>query len=118
MHLKLIKNGNKKLALRRVNWLGRKDSNLRDGWTKTSCLTTWRRPNILLYFYLILHKANCQQLLFNNMLSLSPMLPHISYPLPTICPNELQTFVLSYLLSNARPSLNSSSSRPPSLKHP
>lgn len=24
--------------------LGRKDSNLRDGWTKTSCLTTWRRP--------------------------------------------------------------------------
>ena len=25
--------------------LGRKDSNLRDGWTKTSCLTTWRRPN-------------------------------------------------------------------------
>ena len=27
-----------------LNWLGRKDSNLRDGWTKTSCLTTWRRP--------------------------------------------------------------------------
>ena len=35
---------NKKLAFQRVNWLGRKDSNLRDGWTKTSCLTTWRRP--------------------------------------------------------------------------
>ena len=25
--------------------LGRKDSNLRDAWTKTRCLTTWRRPN-------------------------------------------------------------------------
>ena len=24
--------------------LGRKDSNLRDAWTKTRCLTTWRRP--------------------------------------------------------------------------
>ena len=27
-------------------FLGRKDSNLRNGWTKTSCLTTWRRPII------------------------------------------------------------------------
>ena len=37
---------NKKKTLKResFNWLGRKDSNLRDGWTKTSCLTTWRRP--------------------------------------------------------------------------
>ena len=36
----------KKKTLKRepFNWLGRKDSNLRDGWTKTSCLTTWRRP--------------------------------------------------------------------------
>ncbi len=25
--------------------LGRKDSNLRNAWTKTRCLTTWRRPN-------------------------------------------------------------------------
>ncbi len=36
---------NKKDSLSRVFFkLGRKDSNLRDGWTKTSCLTTWRRP--------------------------------------------------------------------------
>ena len=26
--------------------LGWKDSNLRDGWTKTSCLTTWRHPTM------------------------------------------------------------------------
>ncbi len=31
-------------GLNHLENLGRKDSNLRDGWTKTSCLTTWRRP--------------------------------------------------------------------------
>gem|GEM_PF-5018265 len=30
--------------------LGRKDSNLRDAWTKTRCLTTWRRPIALLNY--------------------------------------------------------------------
>lgn len=41
--------------------LGWKDSNLRDGWTKTSCLTTWRHPITFvshLLFYLM--KINCQ----------------------------------------------------------
>ena len=33
--------------------LGRKDSNLRDGWTKTSCLTTWRRPNVSATFLIL-----------------------------------------------------------------
>ena len=37
-------------------WLGRKDSNLRDGWTKTSCLTTWRRP-INVYHSIIIFQA-------------------------------------------------------------
>ena len=41
--------------------LGRKDSNLRDGWTKTSCLTTWRRPNIhFSHLLLYLLNLNCQ----------------------------------------------------------
>ena len=33
--------------------LGRKDSNLRNGWTKTSCLTTWRRPNASVLYILL-----------------------------------------------------------------
>ena len=54
---------NKKIILSRglFFYLGRKDSNLRDGWTKTSCLTTWRRPNMYqlhLQFYII--KFHCQ----------------------------------------------------------
>ncbi len=36
--------------------LGRKDSNLRDGWTKTSCLTTWRRPIMSVTFIILLSK--------------------------------------------------------------
>ena len=40
---RLIKKRNPVEFLFFIN-LGRKDSNLRDGWTKTSCLTTWRRP--------------------------------------------------------------------------
>ena len=44
--------------------LGRKDSNLRDGWTKTSCLTTWRRPNSFNYYnkisrFIVKLKCNC-----------------------------------------------------------
>ena len=33
--------------------LGRKDSNLRNGWTKTSCLTTWRRPTASVLYILL-----------------------------------------------------------------
>ncbi len=45
--------------------LGRKDSNLRNGWTKTSCLTTWRRPIASAYhvciIYSIGHMMSCQE---------------------------------------------------------
>ena len=33
--------------------LGRKDSNLRNAWTKTRCLTAWRRPITLLFYNMI-----------------------------------------------------------------
>ena len=41
--------------------LGWKDSNLRDGWTKISCLTTWRHPIIhLSHFLFYVLKTDCQ----------------------------------------------------------
>ena len=40
--------------------LGRKDSNLRNAWTKTRCLTTWRRPINGEQIYNIMSKMSCQ----------------------------------------------------------
>ena len=45
--------------------LGWKDSNLRNAWTKTRCLTTWRHPTV--NYYLIKIMLLCQVFYFNTL---------------------------------------------------
>ena len=96
--------------------LGWKDSNLRNGWTKTSCLTTWRHPirhsSILcltfyfvkiffccrVLFYPFFHTCNNTSFLthsftfptyLNSLPSLSNMYPSTSLP----CPQQAECII-------------------------
>ena len=64
--------------------LGRKDSNLRDGWTKTSCLTTWRRPITCLLYYNMISKftkwlifSNCSYCIIPKIILCTTLCQHI-----------------------------------------